>query len=251
MGEVEYNRQLLTRLARQAAEDGAKIIVFPECSITGYMDPGNDVKWTSVDKPDTGELDVKRVAELIPGPSTEYFAALAQELAVYLCIALAEKSEGKFYNAQVLLDPKGAIVAHHRKRSSWTPGDGLWMTCGDRPLQVVPSPYGRLGLMICHDFHILPKELKERNADIVLYSVGWYGPNTKSWFEELFPRSTVIPNKFSIVVANWSAEEQNPGWPGHGYSCIITDRGVVLSMAKSTCGSEIVFADLPIRKMKD
>ena len=246
MGEVEYNRALLSRLIRQAAAGGAKIIVLPECAVTGYMDPGNDVVWTSSDEPDPGELDVKLSAEPVPGPSTKHFAGLSRELAVYLCISLAEAADGNIHNAQVLLDPDGAIVAHHRKRSSWTPGDGLWMTRGDRPLQVVDSPYGKLGLMICHDFHVLPGKLKEKDVDIVLYSVGWYGPNTRNWFEELFPRRTVVPNGFSIVVANWSAEKDNPGWPGHGYSCVITARGEMLGMAERTRGSEIVFADLPI-----
>jgi hypothetical protein len=39
------------------------------------------------------------------------------------------------------------------------------------------------GLMICFDFHTLPPLLAKQEADIVLYSVGWYGPNEKNWSE--------------------------------------------------------------------
>jgi predicted amidohydrolase len=247
MGEVRRNRALLTQLVHNAAEKGAKIIVTPECAVCGYMDPATEMKWSS--RPEAGdpEMDVNRVAETIPGPSTKHFAALAGKLGAYLCIGLIEKSDGKFYNSQVLLDPHGEIAAHHRKRAPWAPGDGLWMTKGDRPIQVVDSPYGRLGLMICRDYHVLPELLAKKRADIVLYSVGWYAPNPKGWFSILFPRKVVVPNRFSVVAANWSAEKGSPGWPGHGYSCIISSRGELLGMAAGTRGSEIVIADLPFR----
>ena len=43
MGEIQYNRKILTRHIRTSAKAGAKIIVLPEAAVTGYMDPGNDV----------------------------------------------------------------------------------------------------------------------------------------------------------------------------------------------------------------
>jgi predicted amidohydrolase len=141
-------------------------------------------------------------------------------------------------------------VAHHRKRSLWTPGDGLWVSQGNRPVQVVETEYGRLGLMICHDVHVMPELLGKEKADIVLYSVGWYGPNTDNWYRNIFPERYVMPNGFSIMVANWSADKNSPGWPGHGYSCVIDRQGRVLAMAKSQKGEEIVYADLPIIQRK-
>jgi predicted amidohydrolase len=60
-----------------------------------------------------------------------------------------------------------------------------------------------------------------------------------------------VPNGFSIVVSNWSADKDSPGWPGHGYSCVIDRDGRVLSMAKSQKGSEIVYADLLFQTTQD
>ncbi|OGV72162.1 MAG: hypothetical protein A3K18_21155 [Lentisphaerae bacterium RIFOXYA12_64_32] len=246
MGAMEYNRSLLTRLVTKAAEAGAKIVVLPECAVTGYMDPAAERVWTSAAHPDENEFDAHAVAETVPGPATEHFAALAKKLGVYLCLPLVEKDGGTLYNSQVLLGPDGTILAHHRKKNLWLPGDGAWMTPGEKPVQVVDSPYGRLGLMICYDVHVMPELLAKAKADIVLYSVGWYGPNTENWFRNLFPAGYVVPNHFAVVVANWSAEPDNPGWPGHGYSCVIDAAGKVLSMATSDRGEEIVFADLPV-----
>jgi predicted amidohydrolase len=251
MGEIEYNRQMLTRLITEATEKGARIIVTPECAVCGYMDPATDMKWSARPVPGDPEMDVGKVAEPVPGPSTRHFSKLAARLRTYLAISLIEESDGKLYNSQVLLDPRGAVAAHHRKVSPWTPGDGLWMTPGEKTAHVADTPYGRLGLMICHDYHVLPEVLARKKTDIVLYSVGWVAPNPKGWFGTLLPRKVVDPNKFSLIVANWSADKTSEGWPGHGYSCIIDMSGQVLSTAKKDRGSEIVYADLLVSRERE
>ena len=246
MGEVERNRKLLTGLIEKAVEQKAKIVVLPECAVHGYMDPGRDRTWSARAKGE-GLLAVQGVAETIPGPSTKHFGELAKKLGIYLVLPLIEAAEDKFFNVQVLLDPEGKVLLHHRKWNLWPPGDGLWASPGKRPVQVADTPFGRLGMMICYDVHKLPEELKRAGADIVLYSVGWYGPNTDTWFSDVFPRRYVVPNGFAVVAANWSADPGAPEWPGIGHSCIIAANGKVLAMAKTVRGDEIIVADLPTR----
>ena len=246
MGEIEHNRALLTRCIERAARAGAKIVVTPECAVQGYMDPGRDKVWSQRLR-GKGRLAVRDAAEPVPGPSTRVFAQLAKRLGIYLAIGLVEAVDGRFHNAQALLGPDGRLLLHHRKQSLWQPGDGLWVTAGKRPLQVADTPYGRLGLMICYEVHKLPKPLGAAGVDIVLYSIGWYGPNTKGWYTDTFPRRYVVPNGFAIVCSNWSADEGAPGWEGIGYSCIIDRDGTVLAMARAERGAEIVVADVPIR----
>jgi predicted amidohydrolase len=250
MGAIDNNRTRLTGLVRKAAAGGAKIAVLPECAVTGYMDPGRWIVWTS-GTPDDGALPITDAAQAVPGPATRHFAALSRELGIYLVVPLAEKADGRFYNTQVLFDPRGETVAHHRKQALWPPGDDTWMTRGNRPVQVADSPYGRLGLMVCYDWNVMPKKLKEAGADIVLYSVGWYGPGAENWFRNVFPRWCVIPNGFAVVAANWSAEPGAPGWPGHGHSCVIAADGTTLAMTTETRGNDIVFADLPLPRPED
>jgi predicted amidohydrolase len=245
MGELEYNRKLLHSLITEAAGRGAKIVVLPECAVHGYMDPGRERVWVTKDNAAEGCPAVEPVAEPVPGESTRYFGSLAKKLGIYLALPLVEKSGERFYNAQVLLDPQGAVAAHHRKTNLWAPGDGTWATEAEEQPRVVDSPYGRLGLMICYEVHVLPEKLAAAKADIVLYSVGWFGPNTEGWYKDIFPRRYVVPNGFHVVVSNWSADVGAPGWPGHGYSCVIDRTGAVLAMAKETRGSELVIADLP------
>lgn len=248
MGMTAENLRTITNLVRQAAHRGAKIVVLPECSLQGYLDP---TTWTSWSKSASDKMPAASVAESVPGPSTALLGELAAELNLYLCIGMLEGAEGKFYNAQVLFSPDGKIIAHHRKRGIWTPGDSTWVTPGDLPIQVVDTEFGRLGLMICFDFHTLPPLLAEQGADIVLYSVGWYGPNEKLWFTKQFPERAVIPYGFDVIAANWTSSTPDEVWPGRGHSCILTREGKVLALSEAVCGNAIVMADLEIRSRQD
>ncbi len=245
MGRTAENLAVITNLIRQAASGGAKIVVLPECAVQGYMDP---TTWRSWSKSGTGADAVHAVAEPVPGPSTTLLAKLARDLKLYICVGLVEAETNRFFNSQVLLAPDGRIAAHHRKKSLWTPGDSSWCEPGDLPVQVVDTEFGRLGLMICYDFHSLPPRLAKRQADIVLYSVGWYGPNERNWFGRMFPRKAVIPYGFDVVVANWTSSTEDQAWPGRGHSCVITGQGKVLAMSEAVSGTDIVMADLEIRK---
>jgi predicted amidohydrolase len=248
MGKTEDNLRNITNLVRRAAAQGAKIIVMPECVVQGYLDP---TTWASWSKMPDGDNPVQRVAEPVPGPATRTLSHLADELDIYLCAGLIEVESNAFFNAQVLIAPDGTIIAHHRKRSLWTPGDSTWCTPGNLPIQVVETEFGNLGLMICFDFHTLPPLLAKREADIVLYSVGWYGPNEADWFGKQFPAKAVIPYGFHVVAANWSSATPEQSWPGRGHSCILTGAGKVLAMSDKVSGNDIVMADLEIKKRQN
>lgn len=246
LGKTLENRKRLSELIAQAAEMKARIVVLPECAAHGYMQPALDRKWSRNADSEKDELSVDVVAETVPGTSTRHFSSLAKSLGLYIALPLIESAGGKFYNTLVLLDPDGELAGHHRKQSLWTPGDGQWAAAGDRAPQVIPTPFGRIGLMICHDLHVLPARLKAARAEIVLYSVGWYGMNTRAWFESVFPERYVVPNGFSVVAANWSSNPAEDGWEGRGSSCVIAADGKVLATAKNVEGCEIVVADLPV-----
>ena len=243
MGAIQENRDRLTSLIKEAAGKGTKIIVLPEAAVSGYMDPLNDITWTK-NKPVERELPVQDVAESIDGDLVKYFAELAKSLKVYLTIPFIESAIGKFYNTVVLANPYGEIIAHHRKQDMWKHGDSGWCSEGNLQAQVVETEYGRLGLMICYDVHTVPQQLSEKKADIVLYSVGWYGPNTESWYKNQFPRKYVIPNDFSVIAANWTQEKGKEPWIGCGWSNIVYKNGIVLNISPKQTGSSVVFAEI-------
>lgn len=243
MGAVAANVARLDDLILRAAAAGAKIVVTPECSVQGYMDAENGVSWVR-DEAEGAPGRVWGVAEAVPGGMTDHFGRIARTSGAYVCIGLIEKSGTNLFNSQVLLAPDGRIAAHHRKRNLWPPGDSGWATKGDRPLQVVETEYGRLGLMICYDVHTLLWKHREARTDILLWSVGWYGPNTEQWFSDSMPKTVARDAHFAVVAANWSSGEGAAGWPGRGFSVVIGGRGEVIGVSRREAGTDIVYGEV-------
>jgi predicted amidohydrolase len=160
-GAVETNRQKLASLVREAAANGAKIVVLPEAAITGYVSQDLRENWHVRGRPLEAAFrgrDPLATAETVPGPSTDRFCSLAGELKIYLTIPLIERSGGaeqKFFNTVCLASPGGQLVAHYRKLNPWPYPEKSWATAGDRGPQTYDTEYGRVGLAICFDIHTI------------------------------------------------------------------------------------------------
>jgi predicted amidohydrolase len=105
---------------RTAAQDGADLIVFPECALTGYC-------FSSLDEALT-------VAEPVPGPSVNAVAALCAELGVYVVLGLLERADDKCFNAVALVGPEG-FVGKYRKLHLPYLGVDRFATQGDLALR--------------------------------------------------------------------------------------------------------------------
>jgi len=93
LGDIERNTKKLTRLCKEAALNGAKIIVLPELSVTGYLSQDNKTNWHLPDWPLHHTFkgkDPLPFAQSVPGPATDHFASLAKELNVYITVPLME-----------------------------------------------------------------------------------------------------------------------------------------------------------------
>src|ERR1700712_173794 len=104
-GDKEYNLCIISQLAGQAAAQGAQVIAFHECSITGYSYARN-----------LSKQQLFNVAEYIPdGPSTHALTAIAKDVGIIILAGLFEKDdEGKIYKAYVCVGENG-LVAKYRK----------------------------------------------------------------------------------------------------------------------------------------
>jgi N-carbamoylputrescine amidase len=134
-----------TRLAdgiKALAEKGAQLIVLQELHNTLYFCQTEDVR----------NFDL---AETIPGPSTEFFGALAKQLNVVIVISLFEKrAVGLYHNTAVVLEKDGSIAGTYRKMH--IPDDPayyekFYFTPGDLGFQPIQTSVGTLGVMVCWD----------------------------------------------------------------------------------------------------
>jgi predicted amidohydrolase len=253
LGAVDANRKKLTKLVREAARNGAKIIVLPETAITGYLSQDLRTNWHlkgwPLEKGFKGK-DPAPYAETVPGPSTRHFANLARRLGVYITVPLLEVVEGKrrrparYYNTVCLVSPKGEMVAHYRKLTPWPHPEKSWASKGDRGAQVYDTEYGRVGLAICFDIHTILEKYEPHKIWALLYPIAWVDDSHPAdWFWHRLPERCK-PFKHYVIGANWSVDQRQP-WYGYGFSTILGPDGKVIATAKSLYGSEIVYATIP------
>jgi predicted amidohydrolase len=104
-GDKEYNLSVIDRLSKKAAGEGSHVIVFHECSVTGYTFAMNLSKQEMLD-----------VAEFVPaGPSTTELIRLAGKNNIVILAGLFEKDrEDKIYKSYVCVDKNGLIAKFHK-----------------------------------------------------------------------------------------------------------------------------------------
>jgi len=140
--EKKKNLEKALLLAQMAAERGAKIICFQELFTTHWFP--RDIS------PENFKL-----AEEVPGPTTEAMQAIAQRMEVAMVLPLFEKDpRGLHFNTAVVLDANGEILGKYRKVH--VPQIPLWeekayFHPGDLGFPVFGTRYARLGVQICWD----------------------------------------------------------------------------------------------------
>jgi predicted amidohydrolase len=262
LGDVRGNRDKLTRLIEEAAGNGAKIIVLPETSVTGYLSQDLRTNWRLEGwpiEPAFAGKDPAAFAETVPGPSTDHFRALAKKLGVYVTVPLLEvetrengekgdKGAGppRYFNTVCLASPDGEIVAHYRKLTPWPYPEKSWATPGDRGVQTFDTEYGRVGLAICFDIHTILPRYEPHHIWALLYPIAWVDEtHPADWFWHRLPERVGQFHHY-VIGANWSVDHRppEPGWYGYGFSTIISPEGKVVASAHSLFGSEIVYAEI-------
>ncbi|HLK15586.1 MAG TPA: carbon-nitrogen hydrolase family protein, partial [Fimbriimonadaceae bacterium] len=197
MGDVAGNRTKLARLVEEAAGHGAKIVVLPEASITGYLSQDLKTNWRCdgwpIEPSFTGR-DPAGCAEAVPGPSTRTFGELAERLGIYVTVPFVEVDPphdslpARFYNTVCLAAPSGEIVAHYRKLTPWPVPEKSWATPGDRGVQTYDTEYGRVGLAICFDVHTILEKYKPKSIWTLLYPIAWVAESHPAdWFWHILP----------------------------------------------------------------
>jgi predicted amidohydrolase len=161
LGDIAANRAAIVARLHQAADRGAKLVVFPECILTGYGFDSRD--------------QARRAAEALPGPSTDILAKECAKRGVWAVFGLLEAApDGKLYNACALVGPNG-FVASYRKLHLPCLGADRFTDPGDRPLAVHDLGGLKLGINICFDgsFPECARILTLLGADLVVLPTNW------------------------------------------------------------------------------
>ena len=186
--------------AREAAEEGAQVIAFPELAFMRFF-PQERLKGDRMD-----------YAETVPGPTTDAFQALAKELGVVFVLNLFEQEGDRAYDSSPVIDADGSLLGVTRMMHI-THYDGFWEQDyydeGDTGTPVFDTAFGRIGIAICYDRHYpeYMRGLALAGADLVIIpQAGALG----EWPDGLFEaemRVAAFHNGYFCALANRVGKE--------------------------------------------
>jgi len=223
----EYNLERILARFETAARAGVKIVVFPECALSGYCFTSKEEAWPA--------------AETVPGPSTEKIATLASRHDATAVVGLLERAGDEIYNAAAVITPKG-ILGTHRKIHLLCLGIDRFNALGDKPFPVFATPHGRVGVNICYDcsFPESGRVVKLNGAELLAIPTNW-PVGSDSW--QHTPKVRATENHLHVVAADRVGEER--GFHFSGHSQIVDFTGKVHGEAGET-EETILYAELDL-----
>jgi predicted amidohydrolase len=231
LGDRGANLACIRRRLREAAEQEARLVVFPECALTGYSFESKDEAW-----PHT---------EPLPGPATNCLAADCRQLNTWAIVGLLERDGTQLFNSCALIGPEG-LAATYRKVHLPCMGVDRFATPGDRPFVVHDLGGLRVGMNICYDgsFPESARVLTLLGADLIVLPTNW---TTGARAACHLPEARALENHVYYLAVNRAGEERGFRFVGH--SRLIDYRGEALTTAGD--GEEIISAEIEPEKARD
>jgi N-carbamoylputrescine amidase len=249
--DPDANLKKTLALADCAAQRGAQIICTQELFRSQYFCQSED-------------HDNFKLAEPIPGPSTDAFCKLARKHKVVVIASLFEKrAAGVYHNTAAIIDADGSLLGRYRKMH--IPDDPLYyekfyFTPGDLGFKAWPTRYGKIGVLICWDqwYPEAARLTALQGAQILFYptAIGWHPGEKKKYGErqhnswETIQRSHAIANGCYVAVANRIGHEKLAGqgiefW---GQSFVAGTSGEILAKA-GAAREEILIVPVDLAKV--
>ena len=200
---------------RQAARAGAKLVVLSELHTSPYF--------CQVEDPTLCAL-----AESIPGPLTDTFAAAARENQVVLVGSFFERrTAGLYHNTAVVFEADGSIAGKYRKMH--IPDDPayyekFYFTPGDLGFHAIPTSVGKLGVLVCWDqwYPEAARLMALDGAELLIYptAIGWDPGDVETekqrqleaWIT--IQRSHAVANGLPVLSVNRTGFEPSPAGTG-------------------------------------
>lgn len=136
LGDVEGNLKVMLDRLVASRRNAAQLTIFPECALTGYC-------FESLE-------EARQHAQPIPGPATDRFQKILNDVGGYAVFGMLEASGDQVYNAAVLMGP-GGVIGAYRKIHLPCLGVDAFVSYGDHPFAIYELDGVRVGLGICYD----------------------------------------------------------------------------------------------------
>lgn len=234
---IEDNKIKLAKNIEQCAQQGAELVVLQELH--------NSIYFCQVERVDNFDF-----AESIPGPSTEFYSSIANNLHIILVTSLFEKrATGVYHNTAVVFDKDGSIAGKYRKMH--IPDDPayyekFYFTPGDLGFEPIQTSIGKLGVLVCWDqwYPEAARIMAMKGADVLIYptAIGWESSDCDdekirqrdAWM--ISQRGHAVANGLPVISVNrvgWEADpsKQTNGIQFWGSSFVAGPQGEILYQA--------------------
>ncbi len=228
LGDVAANRALVLRATGEVIDSGARLVVLPECAVTGYCFES--------------KAEALEVAEEVPGPTTDALIERCAASGAVVVIGLLRRVEDALCNAAVVCGPEGIIGVYHKTHLP-TLGVDRFVTAGTEALAVYPTPAGRLGPLICYDarFPEPSRVLALAGAQIITLPTNW--PQGSEKVPEYVVRTRALENCCYFIAVNRCGVER--GFTFVGRSTIAGPDGSILAQARAD-GPDTITAEIDV-----
>ena len=215
--DMAANMEAIAGEVADLARRGSKLVVLSELHNTPYFCQVEDVN----------NFDL---AEPIPGPSTEFYGALARRLGIVMVISLFEKrAAGLYHNTAVVIEKDGSIAGKYRKMH--IPDDPayyekFYFTPGDTGFRPIETSVGKLGILVCWDqwYPEAARLMALAGAEILIYptAIGYATYDTEkeqqrqreAWTTVM--RGHAVANGLPVVAVNRVGFEPDPSGQTEG-----------------------------------
>ncbi|MED6184965.1 Deaminated glutathione amidase, chloroplastic/cytosolic [Stylosanthes scabra] len=241
INDLASNFATCSRLVKEAASAGAKLLCFPEAfSYVGAKD-GDSVS----------------IAEPLHGPLMQKYCSLARESSIWLSLGGFQErgsDDEHLCNTHVVVDDAGEIRSSYRKIHLFdvdVPGGRVYkeskFTEAGKDVVAVDSPIGRLGLTVCYDlrFPEIYQLLRFQHGAQVLLVPSAFTKVTGEAHWEILLRARAIENQCYVIAAA-QAGEHNDKRESYRDTLIIDPWGTVIGRLPDRLSTGIVVADIDL-----
>ncbi len=246
--DIAANKAKAILKIREAAKQGAQIICLQEL-------------YTSLYFCDVESYENFKLAEPIPGKTTDELSLLSKELNVVIIASLFEKrTEGLYHNTTAVLDADGTYLGKYRKMH--IPDDPayyekFYFTPGDLGYKVFKTKFATIGVLICWDqwYPEAARITSLMGAEMLFYptAIGWAtaqdeATNTEQYNAwQTIQRSHAVANGVPVISVNRVGLEQDGLMQFWGGSFVSNPFGTLLYKA-SHDQEEIAVIDIDTDK---
>jgi omega-amidase len=227
LGDLNTNIAKIRDFASLAKKSGADLVVFPEMVDTGYSMPV-----------------IQKQAKTWAKGAVPKLQKMAKAISIAIASGVSERDGASIYNAQVMIDANGQVVAKYRKTHLVTavPLDERGTFSPGNEFTSFDMTGFRFGLSICYDLRF-PEMCRmlavEHHANILINSSAWPFPRLEHL--RILALARAIENQSYLILANRVGTDD--GVTFCGSSAIIDPYGVVIAAA-SADREELIQAEI-------